>query len=619
MEKNEPEKSQIVVSKSFLTAGPTLHYSHRNVQRNWLLTVVVFGLTCLFWSKIATGSFFSFEIEDVATQEFWRLDQSLVTGISIFEYPWQIIVLGLLMGIMAIVPVLVSQLMCFEYSLPFILEVIILANLPGFAICLLVSCFAVACRPLRFRSRFISVALCTAPQLAYWMYFGRGRGIEPAGIGFSLVPWFVAWLDSLVIAGFVLGIGHFIRYKPGLIWIFAFITLSLAIVVFESAIGFDELDYQLYVAKNNPEQINEFEHNISESLKDSINDPVVQKFLRDFYYPADPNLRWEVLKREIQQSLSYDRWPGWYKLPEEQDYIPWKTELLKQYDKFITKRPKSQRMPIALYYKAILSEYSPDIRYLGENEKLRFYNDYPWERSTETWFRLYNEFGDSPESLEARWRIAKQWAGRGNFEQAKNILLEAQTKVIERLKLLETEQKPTESRFGFKIHPETAMTLSKLKDLQRRLQLTISLIGQENISENPSANERLKQLVMINSHSLDYPQQLNTLLRQTDENHPLRDNILFAEAKLESKEDIRIQKLGELHKQYTNTDGGMQAFYELAFTDFTRWRQQDKSNTELKTKYKEEARTALSNFISFYPESFYIEQAKKYLDEIQAD
>ncbi|MBN2590061.1 MAG: hypothetical protein JXA96_09375 [Sedimentisphaerales bacterium] len=621
MENNQPEKSQIVVSKSFLAAGPTLHYSHKNVQRNWLLAVCAFGIACLFWSKIATGSFFSFEIEEVATQAFWRLDQSLVTGISIFEYPWQILVLGLLMGILAIVPVLISQLMCFEYSLPFILEVIILANLPGFAICLLISCFAVACRPLRFRSRFIAVALCASPQLAYWIYFGRGREIEPIAMGFSFVPWFVAWLDSLVIAGFVIGIGHFIRYKPGLIWIFTLITLIIAVVVFESAIGFDELDYQLYVAKNNPEKINEFhDHNFTEVLKKMINDPDVQQDLRYFRYPTDPNLRWEVLKSEIQEGLNSDSWPWWFKLTDELNYVSKKIELFKQYEQFIEKRPNSQRMPIVLYFSAILNEYSPDIKYLGENEILRFYSDYPWERSKKTWFRLYRDFGDSPESLEARWRIAKNAAGEGDFQHAEDLLIKAKTKITERLKSLEAENKPTESIFSlFQIPPESVMTLPKLKDLQRRIELTLSLIGPENRSEKPGVNERLARFVMLNPHSLEYRIHINDLLNQTDEADPLRDNILLADARLSNNELIRIEKLSELYKLYQETDGGMQALYDLSFIYFTKWRQMDNSDVELKIKYREEAGTALSNFISLYPDSFYIEQAKKYLDEIQAN
>ena len=212
MENKETEKTPIEVSKSFMAVGPTLHYSHRNVQTCWLLAVLAFGLSCLFWSKITSGVFWTFDFQRVATPEFWRLSQTLTTGVSIFEYPWQIFVLGLLMGILAAVPVLISQLMSFRYSVIFIVEVFFLANLRGFALCLLVSCIAAACRPLRFRSRFIAIALCTAPQLLYWGYFGRLRSVEPIEWGFSFAPWIVAWLDCLTIAGLVLSICHYVRY-----------------------------------------------------------------------------------------------------------------------------------------------------------------------------------------------------------------------------------------------------------------------------------------------------------------------------------------------------------------------------------------------------------------------
>ena len=110
-----------MASKSFMAVGPMLHYSHRNVQRCWLFAVVAFGLSCLFWSKIVSGSFWSFDFQALNSPEIWGLDQYIVSGVSIFEYPWQILVLGLLMGIFAIVPVLISQLLSFRYSFIFIL------------------------------------------------------------------------------------------------------------------------------------------------------------------------------------------------------------------------------------------------------------------------------------------------------------------------------------------------------------------------------------------------------------------------------------------------------------------------------------------------------------------
>ena len=47
MDNKELEKTP-KAPKTFLTVGPTLHYSHRNVQFYWLLAAFVFALACLF-------------------------------------------------------------------------------------------------------------------------------------------------------------------------------------------------------------------------------------------------------------------------------------------------------------------------------------------------------------------------------------------------------------------------------------------------------------------------------------------------------------------------------------------------------------------------------------------
>jgi len=615
MDSKETEKAPIAVSKSFMAVGPTLHYSHKNVQRCWFLAVAVFGVSCFFWSKIATGSFWSFDIQTAARPEFWHLGQTITTGVSIFEYPWQIVVLGLLMGILSIVPVLISQLMSFRYSLLFILAVFFLGNLPGFAICLLVSCIAVACRPLRFRSRFVAIALCTAPQLLYWGYFGGVRGVEPIKWGFSFAPWIFAWLDGLTIAGFVLGIGHYTRYRPGLVWIFTTITLVLAVVVFEVTIGFDELDYQLYVAKNNPERISEFhDHSITEALDRTTRDPVIKKYLEGFFYPADPIALRAELKREIQIKLSYDLWPSWFIVPEELEYQAKRQWLFGQYDLFISKRFNSRRMPIALYCKALLSEYSADINVLGQEEVLHFYSDYPYERSREIWYRLYSEFGESPESIEARWRIAKHWAGQGKFELAEELLSQAETMLAaERSKLLEKEQTSDESLFGmFRLPADSVITVLKLDELQRRLNQLRTLIGPENRTDEAGAIERLAEFVMLNPHAWDYSERLDELLEQIEDKDRLRDNILLARAKLLADEQLRAEKLSGLHKEFGKTDGGMLALYELGLLKIGLY--QGQSNSEQKKKYLADARTTLESFLNSYPASFCAEQVKKNLD-----
>ncbi len=616
MENKETEKTPIVASKSFMAVGPTLHYSHKNVQRCWLLAVGAFALSCLFWSKIVNGAFWTFDIEDAMTLSLWRLAQSITTGVSVFEYPWQILVIGLLMGILAVVPVLISQLMSFRYSLLFILAVIFLANLPGFAICVLISCFAAACRPVRFRSRFIAIALCTAPQLIYWGFLGVAKGVEPIKWGFSFAPWVCAWLIGLGIAGIVLGVGHYTRYRPGLVWIVTTVFLFLAIVTFELRIGFDELDYQLYIANNSPEQATEFhDQSITEALDRTIRDPAIKKYLAGFFYPADEIALREELKKEIQHQLNKDRWPSWFIVPEELQYQSKRQWLLRQYDLFIGKRAQSPRMPIALYYKALLSEYRPDIKFLGQKEVLHFYNDYPHQESLLVWYRLYENFPESSESLEARWRIAKDWAGRAEFDLAGKLLADAQKIVAERLKNLEKEQPQVDTFFSpFKPPAESAMTAFKLSDLQIRVNQLRNLIGPENRTGTPETDKLLAKFVMLNPQSIDYADVLDRLLKQTDKDNPLRDNILLAQIKLVADEQLRSEKLAELHEKFQDTDGGMQALYELARLKIGLY--QNEPNSELKKKYLTEARALLTSFTEKYPESFSTEQVKKILDDL---
>ena len=617
---NGNDKAPIATSKSFLTAGPTLHYSHTNVLGFWLLTITVFAVTCLFWSKILTGSPWAFNPDSATTPSSWQLGRFLLTGVSIFEYPWQTLVLALLMAIMTIAPILTAQLLSFSYSLPMILAVFFLADLPAFAVSLLISCLAVACRPLRFRSRITSLALCMLPQLIYWGIFGGARNVEPIKWGFSFTPWIGAWLIGLGVAGAVLGIGHFSRYRPGLIWSAITILLVLAVITFRLWIGFDELDYQLYIARNNPEQVAEFhDHSITKAIDRAIKNPAVAKYLGGFFYPTEPIALRKELKSEILAQLVHDRWPTWFVVPPELRYQEKREWLLEQYDLFINRRPKSKRMPIALYYKALLTEYSPDYRMLDEKETLHFYSDYPFDRSRAMWFQLYTGFANSPESLEARWRIAMQWAGQARFDEAQAIIAEASKLLETRLKLLAGDQ-PTEDSISSLFRPplDSAMTVSKLMELQRKFSQLRTLISTNNYNAKPDSVKRLARFVMLNPNSPDYANQLDELLSEMSKNDPLRDNVLLAQIKLIPDEQLLAEKLAELYSQHYSTDGGMQALYELSLLKIHFWQQQDPANAEQKKKSLADARATLTEFLRMYPNSFPAEQVKKNLASLPA-
>jgi hypothetical protein len=604
-------------SKSFMTIGPTLHYSHTNVRGCWALAVVVFVAVCLFWSKILTGTALSLNFSDVTDFASWSLGRFIISPLSIYEYPWQILALGLLMGILGVAPVVVSQLLSFRYSLPMTLAVVFIAKLPLFGVFLLVSCAAAACRPLRFRSRFIAIALCMAPQSIYWAFFGGAQNVEPIRWGFSFAPWICAWLTSLAIAGGVIGIGHFTRYRPGLVWAVIAVALAAAVLVFQQKISFAELDYQLYIAGNNPEEVPEFhDHNMTKVIDEAIENPATQSFLTGFFYPTEPILLREELKEEIQLQLNYDRWPTWFEVTEELNYPAKRQQLLGQYNLFINKRPTSRRMPIALYYKAMLNEYSPNIRQFGQTDVLTFYNDYPHRETLPIWYKLYDEFPESPEALEARCRIAMHLAGRAEFEKAAEFCEVAEAMLAQQLELSE-EAHTTAGTFStaFVRPAGTVMTPFKLGELQRKLQKLNVLISQENRAKSNDSKNRLAEFVILNPYSPDYSQQLDRLLADTKKTSPLRDNILLAKIMLIPDAQLKAAQLKELGEKFAKTDGGTQALYELGLLRVALWKN-PQTNGEDKKAYLAEARAILTNFIALYPKSIFSAHAQTMLDSL---
>jgi hypothetical protein len=613
MADNNANKSQGVLAKSFMTAGPTLHYSHANIHLCWGLAIAVYLLTCFFWSRLLIGEDLSVSLLGLFQPEYWNLGRFVAKPLSIYEYPWQIVVVGMLMGILAIMPVVTSQWLSFRYSLPMIVTVMLVARLGLFGVALLISCAAVACRPLRFRSRFISIVLCTSPQVLYWMFFGGYQSSDPLRWGFSYAPWIYAWLTSLFVASVGLVAGHFNRYKPGLLWYVSAALLVFAGWLFYSKIGLAELDYQLYVAGNNFEEVDEFHtHSLTETLNEIIADDHTRSFLVGRFYPTERLYLREKLKTDIQSQLVYGRWPLWIekKLSDSLRYQRKRITLLSQYDLFLEKRPRSGRVPIAMYYKALLNETHPDIRQFGQTEKLTFYNDYPYYENILIWQELYDQFPASPEALEARWRIAMHEAGQGKFEKAQELCDVAISLVSDDISKMEQRSVSANTGFfsAFNRPAETAMTAIKLRNLAFRLKKLNEVICQENQGITQQCRQRLAEYVMLNPYRLDYDAKLETLLASIDTDDPLRDNVLLSQAQLSIDPMVRMQKMIEITSGFPGSDGSIAALYEIAVLKVGIWKS-SQNTTEIKRTALIEARAILNKLATDYPSSLWARQA----------
>ncbi len=611
-------------AKSFMTAGPTLHYSHTNVLWLWFLAVVVYVTACTFWYAIIVGGPISIGLLEFADISPFDLGHYAVTPISIYEYPWQIVVLGILMGILAVAPVLVSQLLSFRYSIAMVLAVMFIAKLYLFGVFVLISCIAVASRPLRFRSRFISLALCMAPQLIFWAIWGSDSTADPVHLGFSFAPWIYAWLSGLTMAAVILGGGHFTRYKPGLNWLICLCFLGVAFSIFQRQIGFAELDYHRYIAGSDPADAIEFQdQSISDTLDRVFADTSQRSHLEGQFFkfndPAELRLK---LKGNIQDLLTYNNlWPGWFrkKMPARLQYQKRRQTLLAEYEKFIARWPGNQeRLPTVMYFRAMLNETRPDVRGIVDQEMLRFYSDYPFADNNSDWRELFERFSESPESIEARWRIAIDKASKGEFDVAEEICQTAGSMIEDVLdEHFVSQVEESSSIFAaFQQPASTVMTPFKLHDLQLRFRRLQSLINKENQGDDDDSRERLAKFVTLNPHNeRGYAISLDRLLENASEDDGLRDNLLLAKAMLVDDIQRRSQLLGELAREYPQRDAGIQAQYEWGMAKIKLWKHPDGPEKE-KKKLLTDSRTILSDFVEKHPDCPFSEQAQKMLDAL---
>lgn len=616
--------------KSFMTAGPTLHYSHTNVLWLWFLAILVYVATCGFWYAIVAGGPVSISFSEFTKATLFDLGHYAVAPISIYEYPWQIVVLGTLMGILAVSPVLVSQLLSFRYSIAMVLALIFIAKLYLFGVFVLISCIAVASRPLRFRSRFISLALCMAPQLVYWARWGGDSTMDPVRWGFSFAPWIYAWLTGLAMAAVILGIGHFTRYKPGLNWLISLIFLGTAFGLFQHQIGFAELDYYRYIAGSDPESAIEFQdQSISETLDNVLADPSERSRLEGQFFESDnpAGLRLK-LKENIKDILTYNnRWPGWFrkKMPARLQYQIRQPALILEYEKFISRWPGNRkRLPAVMYFRSVLSEIRPDVRDIVDEEMLRFYSDYPFADNNSDWRDLFEQFPDSPESIEARWRIAVDEARNGDFGRAEEFCQMAEIELRKAMDGLSAPQVQDSSSIfaAFQQPAPAVMTLFKLSDLHIRIRKLQSLISKENQGDDEDSRQRLSEFLMLNPHEgRIYAAGLDRLLEETSgEDDGLRDNLLLEKAMLVDDLQRRSKLLEQLVNRFTQRDAGIRAQYELGMTKIKLWKESDSSEEERK-QLLADSRRLLSffieqDFIEKHPDCPYSEQAQEMLQTL---
>ena len=272
-----------------------------------------------------------------------------------------------------------------------------------------------------------------------------------------------------------------------------------------------------------------------------------------------------------------------------------------------------------MYFRSILSEIRPDVRDIIDEEMLRFYSDYPFPDNNSDWRDLFEQFSESPESIEALWRIAMDEARKINFDVAEEICQTAQTRIKDLLNNPpgSQEKKPNSLFSAFQQPAPAVMTPFKLYDLRLRLRKLQSLISKENRGGDEDSSKRLAEFLMLNPHDRhSYAVNLNRLLGEMPQvDDGFRDNLLLEKAMLVIDVQRRSQLLEELATQYPQRDGGIRAQYEFGMAKIKIWKDWDGSAEE-KNKLLTESRRILSDFVEKHSESPFSKQAAEMLQTL---
>jgi hypothetical protein len=585
--------------RRWFSDGATMNYPRRSRNLFWASNLCLFIMLNVFDLRMRTGQWMP-SSKSLATPQ--PLIDILLSPLSVFQYPSQILVVGMLMALICTVPILTALLYNLWYSLPFIFAVLIIGSNPILALCLFVSCAAVSFDPLRFKSKFVAALLWLAPEVLYWTLFS-GDYPEQDALRWAVLyaPWALAFFNCLFIYGLVIGIGHFLRYRPGLLMPLFGLLLAGTVTFFHFTIGMNERDFQDKVYRNSPQKVAAFQ---SKSILPLVEEEAAIRLEKQ------SNLNPETVKDEIRMGLRLHFKVGPNKNREVIAYHQARYWAINSMRSFITEnRNKSdKRIPDTFYYLGLLYDLNVDLRALWDQDTLRFYHSRPvfdtetndaWyelihnyetyklnllsmnlngvpENSRHYWQAILSEYGQSDVSVEARWRIAYLMSTRPPsdpsdtypFDHALELLAQARTQcetLLEIRRQQQSEETFWERHLGEIIRrPAETLTESDLVGLLQRIGDLARILNEENRTGHASQEERLARFISLDPHHLLFEENLKELKDSSQPPDPLMDNIELELAMLSSNRDERRSRLKDLAERYEKQDGGMEAMLELA-------------------------------------------------------
>ena len=344
---------------------------------------------------------------DPSAEKQATLIDFLISPIPVDQVPLIAVIIGLAMATLTAVPIMVSMLYRFPYSLIFCFLIAFFALLPWLGLTMVFCCLLARWRPLRFSFHYATALVSFLPVVFYYFMATRNAAafeyLPRIEIAKLYVPWVLAIVAACVFMAFVLMIAWIVNYRPGAIAPLLAIMFAIPVVLFEVNVGRDELYYRLLESRFGPGSSSYFVENADASQALAR---AVRKYSRASHDPA--------ATPEAIAELVALRWQFWL----DSAFTKQQEEAQAACDAFRRSFPHSRYTPNVLYLKARAIDMQIDREFFRKNAILRYYSDYPSAASKSVWYEIYNDVPRSPIGAVAMLRLANLEAREGRIEQA---------------------------------------------------------------------------------------------------------------------------------------------------------------------------------------------------------
>jgi hypothetical protein len=392
-------------------------YRRRAVLMLFLLAVLFAGLCCFtFWLR--TGIFFPWDCDrysDLMSRSFMpsgkdqiTLSHFLTSPISVKLVPIHAVIMGVLFASLTSMPILVTILYRFPYSLIFSAMVIFLAAMPWLGLTILMGCILIAIPAFRFSFRYASALLGLVPIAIYFIM----ASWEPAGAGprttankaLLYAPWVLAILSSCVICACALAIARLIDYRPGGIPPLLAALFAIPVLLFHFQVGRDELEFRVLEQEVGPGSRTAFS-----SVDIGI---LAQRAATREWNEAKsvsfPEVYYTTFNRYATEALS----------SAQSDQL----RAVESCDYFIEHFPTSRYVAEVLFLKG----QAQDQRILGDalerSRRIEYRADTPGRASLPTWETIRLQFPGKEVLVMALYKLAILRARDGQIDEAMNLL-----------------------------------------------------------------------------------------------------------------------------------------------------------------------------------------------------